>query len=456
MRAASARLEGKRKTVLLQAPDQYRKDHSVGGAWSRCVLCEWLGGDRAKGCGRRKWRPTTVAGDARYSQTRPRRGAVSRPLADSRAAQGADPRGHRRLIDSSAFTNGPQVAEFEEAFAAYCGVAHCVGVASGLDALRLGAARRRHRAGRRGDRSRATPSSRRSRRSRQAGGVPVPVDVDADDYNLDPDAVAAAVEPSATRCVMPVHLYGQMADMASARRARRARTASRWSRTPARRTARARRRARGRGRRRGRLQLLSGQEPRRVRRRRRARHERRRSSRARARAARARPAARSTGTMSIGYTARLDTIQAVVLLRKLPLLDALERQRRAAAALYARRARRASATSSAACRRGQPARLAPLRRPDARAGCACRASCASAAIGIGRHYPEPPHLSARLRGARLRGAARSRSPRRSRDELLSLPIFPGITEEQIAPVVDGGRRRSSTWLTEPATRPPTG
>src|SRR4029450_8890970 len=42
------------------------------------------------------------------------------------------------LIETGAFTNGPAVAEFEQAFASYCGVEHCVGLASGLDALRLG------------------------------------------------------------------------------------------------------------------------------------------------------------------------------------------------------------------------------------------------------------------------------------------------------------------------------
>src|SRR5689334_22666061 len=41
------------------------------------------------------------------------------------------------IVDSSAFVNGPQVADFEQAYAAYCGADHCVGVASGLDALRL-------------------------------------------------------------------------------------------------------------------------------------------------------------------------------------------------------------------------------------------------------------------------------------------------------------------------------
>ena len=41
------------------------------------------------------------------------------------------------LVQAGAFTNGPQVAAFERAFADYCGTAHCVGLASGLDALRL-------------------------------------------------------------------------------------------------------------------------------------------------------------------------------------------------------------------------------------------------------------------------------------------------------------------------------
>src|SRR5689334_11012668 len=42
-----------------------------------------------------------------------------------------------RLVDTGAFINGPEVAQFETDFAAYCSTTHCVGVASGLDALRL-------------------------------------------------------------------------------------------------------------------------------------------------------------------------------------------------------------------------------------------------------------------------------------------------------------------------------
>ena len=54
----------------------------------------------------------------------------------------------------------------------------------------------------------------------QAGGVPVPVDVSADDYCLDPAAAAAAVGPR-TRFILPVHLYGRLADMTRLDRRRR-------------------------------------------------------------------------------------------------------------------------------------------------------------------------------------------------------------------------------------------
>src|SRR5262249_26795740 len=115
------------------------------------------------------------------------------------------------LIETGAFSTGPAVAEFEEAYAAYCGATHCVGVASGLDALRLGLVA----AGlQRGDRV-IVPAHTfiaTFEAVAQAGGVPVPVDVSDRDYNLDPDAVADEVDAS-TRFILPVHLYGQLADI---------------------------------------------------------------------------------------------------------------------------------------------------------------------------------------------------------------------------------------------------
>ena len=128
--------------------------------------------------------------------------------------------------------------------------------------------------------------------------MPVVADVREDDYCLDPDAAAAAISPR-TRFLLPVHLYGQMADLRALTRVASRPRLSGSSRTPARRTAPsatgAPRAAVGM---RGGLQLLPGQEPRRDRRRGRARDRRRRARRDGALAARARPGAGSTTTRS--------------------------------------------------------------------------------------------------------------------------------------------------------------
>ncbi len=115
------------------------------------------------------------------------------------------------LIDSSAFINGAQVAEFERAFADYCGAADCVGVASGLDALRLALVA----AGiERGDEVIVAANTfvATLEAVTQASGTPVVVDASEEDYNLDVSAVEAALTPR-TKFVLPTHLYGQLADM---------------------------------------------------------------------------------------------------------------------------------------------------------------------------------------------------------------------------------------------------
>src|SRR4051812_2660666 len=115
------------------------------------------------------------------------------------------------LIDSNAFINGPQVKAFEGEFAAYTGASRCVGMASGLDALRLGLLASGLE---RGDEVivPADTFAATFEAVTQAGGVPVPADVTEADYNLDPAAVEAAVS-GRTRFLMPVHLYGQLSDM---------------------------------------------------------------------------------------------------------------------------------------------------------------------------------------------------------------------------------------------------
>jgi dTDP-4-amino-4,6-dideoxygalactose transaminase len=115
------------------------------------------------------------------------------------------------LIRTGAFTNGPQVAEFELAFAAFCGRQQCVGAASGLDALRLSLVA----CGLEPGDEVVVPANTfvaSAEAVTQAGGIPVLTDVSETDYNLDPEATASAVG-SKTRFLMPVHLYGQLADM---------------------------------------------------------------------------------------------------------------------------------------------------------------------------------------------------------------------------------------------------
>src|SRR5205823_13454179 len=96
------------------------------------------------------------------------------------------------LLDSGAFVNGYAVAAFEREFAAYVGARECVGMASGLDALRLALLA----AGvERGDEVLVPAQTfvATYEAVTQADGVPVPVDIGEADYNIDPNAAADAV-----------------------------------------------------------------------------------------------------------------------------------------------------------------------------------------------------------------------------------------------------------------------
>jgi len=116
-----------------------------------------------------------------------------------------------RVLDEANFILGPAVGEFERDFAAFCGARHCVGVASGTDALHL--ALRAMGVGP-GDEVilPAFTFVATALGVELAGATPVLVDVRRDDALIDADAVEAAVTPK-TRAVMPVHLYGRCADM---------------------------------------------------------------------------------------------------------------------------------------------------------------------------------------------------------------------------------------------------
>ena len=116
-----------------------------------------------------------------------------------------------RAVDSNAFVMGEAVRDFESAFADYCGAAHCVGVASGTDALSL--ALRAAGIGP-GDEVITVPNSfiATAAAIRFAGGTPVFVDVDEATQLMDASVLDAAITPK-TKAVIPVHLFGQPADM---------------------------------------------------------------------------------------------------------------------------------------------------------------------------------------------------------------------------------------------------
>jgi dTDP-3-amino-3,4,6-trideoxy-alpha-D-glucose transaminase len=115
------------------------------------------------------------------------------------------------VLDDARFVLGPFVEEFERAFAAFCGARHGVGVASGTDAIAIAL---RATGVRPGDEvvTQANTCVPTVAGIERAGARPVLADVDPETASLDPARLAELVTPS-TRAVVPVHLYGQCADM---------------------------------------------------------------------------------------------------------------------------------------------------------------------------------------------------------------------------------------------------
>jgi dTDP-4-amino-4,6-dideoxygalactose transaminase len=335
------------------------------------------------------------------------------------------------VIDSGRFINGPQVAEFEASFATYCQTAMCVGVASGLDALRLALLAADLE---RGDEV-IVPAQTfiaTFEAVTQAGGVPVVVDVTDSDYNIDAVAAEAAVT-ARTRFVIPVHLYGQMADMralglmAMAKgislledacqahgaerdglRAGAESLAGAFSFYPAKNLG-----AMGDA---GALVTDDSALADRV------------------RALREHGQTEKYRHVTAGFTARMDTMQAVVLKHKLPHLDAWNESRRHTARFY-----------TEALEGVGDLRLPPVpdgsdpvwhlyvirtQDPDGLARFLEERGVAS-----GRHYPEPPHLSEAYADLGYRAGAFPIAEAISR-EGVSLPMYPGMLEEHMSSVVD--------------------
>ncbi len=114
-------------------------------------------------------------------------------------------------MQNGAFIGGPQVTGLEEEFAAFCDSACCIGVGSGTDALRFALMAAGVGPG---HEVITVPNTfiATTEAISQVGARPVFVDIKADTCNIDPEKIGACITPR-TRAVIPVHLYGQPADM---------------------------------------------------------------------------------------------------------------------------------------------------------------------------------------------------------------------------------------------------
>jgi dTDP-4-amino-4,6-dideoxygalactose transaminase len=340
--------------------------------------------------------------------------------------------GIARVLATTAFIQGPDVAAFEEEFAAYTGRSHVIGLGNGTDALEF--ALRAAGVGV-GD-GVALPANTfvaTAEAALRIGARPVLVDVDDEHLLLDPARLAEVA--AGCRAVVPVHLFGQMApmraicevaarhdlvvveDAAQAQGATHAGIAiGGWGHAAG-------------------TSFYPGKNL---------------GAYGDAGAALTDDPAIARGMRLLanhgsevkyqhpvlGFNSRLDTLQAVVLRAKLRQLDAWNQERRQAAERYGRLL----------------SGVAGLRLPGVAAGNehvwhlyvvrvaerdAVLADLNRAGIGAGIHYPVPVHRTGALRGS---GYAEGDFPvtEQAADEILSLPLYPGITaaqQERVAAVL---------------------
>ncbi|HLI25644.1 MAG TPA: DegT/DnrJ/EryC1/StrS family aminotransferase [Chloroflexota bacterium] len=333
------------------------------------------------------------------------------------------------VLDRMQLILGPHVQAFEAEFAAYCEAAHAVGVGSGTEALVLAL-----RAAGIGPGDEVITVSHTffadCEAIVQVGAQPVFVDVRPDTQTMDPASFAAAIT-ARTRAVIPVHLYGQPADMdeiaAIARRhglfvledacqahgaryrGRRVGTlghAAAFSFYPGKNLG-----AYGDG---GAVVTNDATLAERIRR------------------------LRDHGTVrkyehyDIGSTGRLDELQAAVLRVKLRYLDTWNARRAAAAATYTAGLTGTEVTPPAV--RDDRTHVFHLYAVQAPRRDALRAYLAEQGIATGMHYPIPCHLQP---AAREWSAGPGSLPvtERLAAHTLSLPLFPEITDAQLARVI---------------------
>lgn len=339
--------------------------------------------------------------------------------------------GVREVLTRAAFIGGPAVAGFEASYAHFVGARHCVGVANGTDALELALRASGVVSGGEVILPANTFIATAEAVSR-IGAVPVPVDVDPDYLLIDPEAVAAAVT-SRTQAIVPVHLFGQTAfverliPIAAAcgavivEDAAQAQGASRFGRSA------------------GTLGLAAGTSF----------YPGKNLGAAgdagavltddagiadRVRLLSAHGSSQKYVHDALGFNSRLDAIQAVVLNAKLAKLRTWNAMRRAAAARYSELLANIPGLELPREAPGNSDvwHLYVVRVPEREA---VLHSLHAAGIQAGVHYPLPVHLSGAYADLGLGGGS-CPVAEGAAARILSLPLFPHITEQQMLYVAD--------------------
>lgn len=342
------------------------------------------------------------------------------------------------VASSQRFILGEPVERFEETLAAHEGVDHAVGVASGTDALLL--ALQALGVGE-GDEVVTTPFTffATAGAIHNAGGRPVFVDIEPETFNMDPGRLAEATGPD-TAAVVPVHLFGQMADVGAIRRVADRHGAAVVE--DAAQAAGARRESGGEPRAPGQVGDAAAlsffpaknlgawgdggavltDDP---------------ELAERVRRLRVHGGLRSYRHEEIGTNSRLDALQAAVLEAKLPHLEDWNRARAEHAAWYDERF---AELEEAGC----------LRRPAAREDArhvyhqytlrvrdrgALREHLSGREIGTGVYYPLPLHLQPCFEDLGYEEGDFPESERAAR-QVISLPVFPELTDAERAEVAD--------------------
>jgi dTDP-4-amino-4,6-dideoxygalactose transaminase len=337
-------------------------------------------------------------------------------------------RGFDQVLSSSSFIQGPEVAAFEAEFASYCGVGHVVGVGSGTDALELAL-----RAAGVGPGDEVVVPANTFVATAEAvvrAGAKVVFSDCNDDFLLDPTSLDDALS-ARTRAIIAVHLYGQTAPVDELRAVAGPGVLLVEDAAQA-------QGARSRGRRAGSLgevaatsfypgknlgaygdagAVMTSSS----------------TIAARVRALGNHGGVRKYEHLEVGTTSRLDSLQAVVLSAKLELLDLWNGDRRALAERYTR----LLAGSAVVTPRTVPGNEHIFHQYVVRVPERDRVvhQLNAAGIGAGIHYPLPVHLVPAFEGT---SGGRGSFPvaEKAATEILSLPIYPGLTAAQQEFVVE--------------------